>query len=129
LLPFSLVYVVDTVAWGQAFADGRPVSFGRMFRIRWAGESVNNVVPSAYVGGEVVKAHLLCRRGVPVKTATASTVLSKTAQSVAQVAFIAAASLTFLQLAPDEPGMRMGMTVVVAGATAVVAGFFLLQRR
>ena len=34
-------------------------------RVRWAGESINSVVPSAYIGGEAAKVQLLHKRGVP----------------------------------------------------------------
>src|SRR4051794_10679588 len=60
LVPFALVYVLDTLGWRFAFGrDGVPVGYGTLFRIRWAGESINSVIASAYIGGEAVKVHLL----------------------------------------------------------------------
>ena len=66
LLPFTLVYLLDTLGWRFAFGRAFPstISFGTLFRIRWAGESLNNVVPSAYLGGEAAKVYLLHKRGV-----------------------------------------------------------------
>ena len=68
LLPFALVYLLDTVGWRLCFGRTLPkaISFATLFRIRLAGESLNNVVPSAYLGGEAVKVYLLHKRGLPV---------------------------------------------------------------
>ena len=95
LLPFGLVYLLDTLGWRFAFGDeGVPgVGFGTLARIRWAGESINTVLPSAYIGGEAVKVQLLHKRGVPRMHSASSVVAGKTAQVVAQVVFIAAGAV------------------------------------
>jgi hypothetical protein len=49
LVPYFFVYVLDTWGWYLAFggyAAVRP-SYLTLFRVRWAGESINNVIPSA----------------------------------------------------------------------------------
>src|SRR5262245_19766691 len=74
LLPYFLVYCVDTIAWSLAFSTRPNVPFWRLFLIRWAGESLNNVLPSAYVGGEALKVYLLRKQGVSVVEATSSAV-------------------------------------------------------
>ncbi len=68
LVPYALVYLLDTIGWRLSFGRTLPktISFGTLFRIRWAGESLNNVVPSAYLGGEAVKVYLLHKRGMQV---------------------------------------------------------------
>jgi len=45
LLPYALVYLLDTVGWRLCFGRtlSKAISFGTLFRIRWAGESLNNV--------------------------------------------------------------------------------------
>ena len=55
LLPYFMVYVVDWVAWRWCFPPRLSLPFFTLFRIRWAGEAVNNVLPSGTVGGEAVK--------------------------------------------------------------------------
>jgi uncharacterized membrane protein YbhN (UPF0104 family) len=129
LLPFFVVYVVDAAAWSCAFARGAPTRFWRTFRIRWAGEAVSNVIPSGYLGGEVVKVHLLRRSGASGKEATSSTVVSKTAQSAAQLMFVAAGSLVFLRIAPDDPAWRFALGCFFVAALAALAAFFWLQTR
>ncbi len=90
LLPYGLVYALDTLGWRLAFGKSWPpgLSLLQLVRIRWAGEAVNNLVPSGYLGGEGVKVYLLHRAGVSGVTATTSVVVSKTIQVLAQVLFI-----------------------------------------
>ena len=131
LLPYLLVYVLDTWGWYLAFgkyADVRP-AFLTLFRVRWAGEAVNNVIPSGYVGGEAVKAYLLHKRGVPGLTCGTSVVASKTCQVIAQVAFIGSGALLALPNLPADSGARRGMMVITVAAFGVVVLLLLLQRR
>ena len=90
LFPYGLVYMLDTLGWRLAFGRSWPagLSMLQLVRIRWAGESVNNIVPSGYLGGEAVKVYLLHRAGVSPVAATTSVVVSKTIQIGAQVLFI-----------------------------------------
>lgn len=129
LLPYLTVYVVDCVAWRFCFRPGTQVPFWTLFRIRWAGESVNNVVPSAYVGGEAVKVYLLRQHGISTADGTSSAVVSKTAQSVGQLILILLAAIAFLKLAGDQSGLRVGMLLVLLCGVTILAGLFWMQRR
>lgn len=129
LAPYLLVYVVDFLGWRFSFPPGLKISFATLLRIRWAGEAVNNVLPSAYVGGEAVKVYLLRQCGLATQTGMSTAVVSKSAQSVAQLFFILLAALAFLQLAGDQPGLRAGMMLVLGGGGVVLAGLFWMQTR
>lgn len=129
LAPYFCVYVVDCAAWRFTLLNRSTISFWTLFRIRWAGEAVNNVLPSAYVGGEAVKVYLLKKRGVCGNAAATSSVVSKTAQTTAQVFYVLLAAGAFACLGGDQPGLRAGMVVVLAAGAAVVWGLFWLQRR
>jgi putative membrane protein len=131
LLPFGLVYLFDTLGWRFAFGEaGVPgVGFGTLARIRWAGESINTVLPSAYIGGEAVKVQLLHKRGVPRMHGASSVVAGKTAQVVAQVVFIAIGAIAGLAILPPESRARAGMLAITVLAIAVVAVLFWLQQR
>jgi len=131
MAPYFLVYVFDTLGWYLtfgAYAAARP-SYLTLFRLRWAGESVNNVIPSGNVGGEAVKVYLLHKRGVPGLTAGTSVVTSKTCQVLAQVVFIGLGSLAALPHLPANSGARGGMGIITAGAFGVACLLFLLQRQ
>ncbi len=75
LLPYAGVYLFDTIGWAYAFpsAAGSQLSACELFRIRTAGEAVNNLVPSAYLAGEPVKVYLATKRGVGSMVVSAST--------------------------------------------------------
>ncbi len=129
LIPYFCVYIVDCLGWKFCLPPRLRVSFPTLFRIRWAGESVNNVVPSAYVGGEAVKVYLLKQHGVSGGEGATAAVVSKTAQSVAQLILIMLAAAAFLRLAGGKPGLVTGMLLVIAGAIGILAALFWMQRR
>ena len=132
LLPFCLVYLLDTLGWYLAFGKaGVPggVSFRTLMRVRWGGESINSILPSAYIGGEAAKVHLLHKRGVPRMDSASSVVAGKTAQFLAQVVFIAAGSTAGAVNLPPESPARTGMWAMTVLAMAVVALLFWLQQR
>jgi glycosyltransferase 2 family protein len=129
LVPYFCVYTVDCVGWRFCFPPSLHLSFATLFRIRWAGEAVNNVLPSASVGGEAVKVFLLRQRGIPADTGTTSVVVGRTAQTVAQLLFVLLAAAIFLRLAGHLPGLRAAMLLVLGCGTVVLAGLFWIQRR
>ena len=123
LLPFALVYLLDTVGWRLCLGRTLPkaISFGTLFRIRWAGESVNNVVPSAYLGGEAVKVYLLHKRGLPVVDGASSVIIGKTAQVLGEVIFIAFGAVAGSSILPANSSARAGMFAITGAATALIA--------
>lgn len=130
-LPYFLVYIFDTWGWYLAFgayAASRP-SFLTLFRVRWAGESINSVIPSGYVGGEALKAYLLHKRGVPGLIASTSVVASKTCQVLAQVAFIGLGAVAAQSHLPADSDARRGMMFVALASLIVIALLFVLQRQ
>lgn len=88
-LPYLLVYLFDAIGWQVAFHH-RPKELGfvRLFLVRTAGESLNNTLPSAYLGGEPVKALLLKRFHVDMAEAASSVIVAKTTMTIAQIMFI-----------------------------------------
>jgi len=131
LLPYALVYLLDTVGWRLSFGCALPkaISFGTLFRIRWAGESLNNVVPSAYLGGEAVKVYLLHKHGLPVADGAASVIIGKTAQVLAEVIFIGFGAVAGSAILPADSAARAGMFAIAGAATALVVMLFWLQHR
>jgi glycosyltransferase 2 family protein len=129
LVPYFVVYLVDCAAWRWCFPQALPLRFSTLFRIRWAGEAVNNVLPSGSVGGEAVKVYLLRRRGVATRTGTSSVVVGRSAQTVAQLVYVLLAAVVLLHLAGHQPGLRAGMLLILGGGTAVLAAFFWVQHR
>jgi uncharacterized protein (TIRG00374 family) len=132
LIPYLVVYVVDCFAWAQTLprtASGIP--FTTLLRIRWCGESVNNLLPSAYVAGEALKVVLLRSHHVSAREGATSAVVSKTAQTFAQLFFILLASIIFLLTARHQAfqqGLRTGLIVICSTGCAAVAALFAIQK-
>jgi putative membrane protein len=91
LLPYLGVASLDVISWRQTLpaAARATVPFHVLFLARMAGEAVNSVTPTATLGGEPVKAHLLRAYGVSVSDGLASIVVAKTALTIAQSLFTA----------------------------------------
>jgi uncharacterized protein (TIRG00374 family) len=128
LLPYFGVYVIDCLAWAQTLPNGK-VPFLTLFRFRWAGEAVNYVLPTAYVGGEAVKVCLLRGHGMSGADGAVSAIVSKTAQTIAQLAFVLVASIVLFTRAQDRPDLRLGVGLVgLCGLTAVAALLWVQNR-
>lgn len=129
LLPYFCVYIVDCWGWILSFARRPPLRFATLFRIRWAGEAINSVIPSAYIGGEAAKVLILRRKGVPGGDAVAAAVLSKTLQTLSQLVFLAIAAVAFLSLGTVSAGFAGSIVVLLILGTAGIVGGILWQRR
>ena len=106
LLPSLLMYILEAYGWLVTLgAWAKDVPFWRVLAIRTAGEVVNMTTPTAYVGGEPLKAFLLKRQGVPIVEGLASVVTAKTTMTIAQILFILA-------------GIGLGFWLLGAGGSA-----------
>ena len=129
LLPMIVVYLLEALGWHLTLGSyARQVGFGRLFAIRMAGETVNVTTPTAYVGGEPLKAYILKRYGIPMVEGLASVVTAKTTMTMAQVLFILLGlALGFWILGASEH--YLAATVVSVGLlTFGIALFFIMQR-
>ena len=131
LMPFFLVYILDTWGWYLAFGAYTAVrpAYLTLFRVRWAAEAINSIIPSAYIAGEALKVYLLHKRGFPGMAAGTSVVASKTCQVLAQVFFIGLGAIAATNILPEKHGARAGMMAVALAAFSLVGLIFLLQRR
>lgn len=129
-LPFMLVYMIDAWAWIIAFGRQRiGLRYFTMLRIRWAGEAINYILPTAYVGGEAVKVYLLHKRGVSPTVGGAAAVVSKSCQTLAMVIFIACGAVAALPYLPAGSPAKQGMFTVAGLAIAGAGLLFWMQRR
>ena len=64
--------LLDALAWWSLFPRTERLSLWELFWMRWIGESVSTLVPSATVGGDVVRARLAALHGASIPTAAAS---------------------------------------------------------
>jgi uncharacterized protein (TIRG00374 family) len=97
VIPYFTSYFVDSIGWLWILRRGFPSTAGnpgtapsllQVFAIRAAGEAVNGITPTAYLGGEPLKAWLLQQHGVPLVPGLASVLVSKTALMLTQGGFV-----------------------------------------
>ena len=79
--------LADAIGWRRLLAGPAQPSVWAMVRARWIGEAVNGLLPVLQIGGNVVKAGLVARTGVPGARAGASVVVDVTLVVTSQVCF------------------------------------------
>jgi putative membrane protein len=121
------VLLADTLGWRAVLRRDERPSFKAMAVYRWIGSSVNGLLPAAQVGGEIVRAHLLTRAGVPGPIAGASVVVDLTAGLATQLAFVLLGIGLLLKSGGGaSPVAHLGVGLGVLGL--LVLGFIVLQR-
>jgi putative membrane protein len=75
----------DMLGWRELFPPAERVGLARLFVFRWVGESVNNLLPVAQVGGDVIRARLAARAGASLRESGAATVVDFTIGLVTQM--------------------------------------------
>ena len=133
LLPSLLMYVLEAYGWQVTLGLGaKDVPFWRVLAIRTAGEVVNMTTPTAYVGGEPLKAYLLARQGVPLIEGLASVVTAKTTMTIAQILFILAGIGLGFWLLGSNGSAGQTVTAALVGVGLLLFGvgaFVLIQRQ
>jgi putative membrane protein len=118
---------LDTIGWGVLFPKSvRPRLF-QLLWMRWIGESVSTLVPSAAVGGDIVRARLAAISGTPLPLAAGSVLVDITLGIFIQAGF----TLLGLFLLVDRTGKTsfVGPTLIgVVVALFAFAGFYFVQR-
>ncbi len=123
LIPIFL----DTIGWGVLFPKSDRPRLLQLFWMRWIGESVSTLVPSAAVGGDIVRARLAAIRGAPLPLAAGTVLVDITLGIFIQ----AGLTLLGLFLLVERTGKTsfVGPTLIgVVVALFAFAGFYFVQR-
>ena len=98
---------------------------------RWVGESANSLMPAGQLGGPVLMARHLARRGLPMDEAAAAITVSTTLQTFAQIAFALLGVVVLgTQTSHFSPtALRTAALIASAFLAVQVGGFYLIQRR
>ena len=128
-LPYGLVNCLGMISWSNLLPDRatRP-SLGRLYLLYLSGESLNQLTPTASMGGEPYKAFRLKAQGVPWEQATASVVIQKGMMVLSLVLYI------FLGLALNVfvlngSASHLGLPSLAALALGVACLLFLVVQR
>jgi putative membrane protein len=125
----GVAYLANTAGWRCAFPPPRPpVRFRTLLAARLAGEAINNLTPTATIGGEVVRGRML--EGVVDSSAVwASIAIAKLMQTLAQMVFVFVGLLLIAQHTPlpaaFERGLLIGLVVLTTGLLTGIV----MQRR
>ncbi|GLU30930.1 lysylphosphatidylglycerol synthase domain-containing protein [Trinickia caryophylli] len=111
----------------------RRTTFKDTMFARWAGESVNSLLPAGQLGGPVLMARHLAQRGLPLPRAAAAITVSTTMQAFAQIVFALIGLAAFAAAATSTHHATAGVRTATLVASAVLAvamiAFYVAQRR
>ncbi|MFN3466785.1 MAG: lysylphosphatidylglycerol synthase transmembrane domain-containing protein, partial [Candidatus Brocadiales bacterium] len=129
LIPYMLVFALDTLGWRYALKNLTPdLKFLGLFAARMAGESINCLTPSAYLGGEPIKVYLLKTYNVSTVDGMASVVISRTIMTLAQVVFVlAGVALAFSRL--KDTNSLLAITAITLLLGIPLTGMVLVSRK
>jgi putative membrane protein len=91
IVPSLAIALCDAKGWACALPATIHLPHIPLWRwslARLAGEAVNNLTPTANIGGEPVKVYMLRAHGLTTDAGLASVVVAKTALTVSQVVFV-----------------------------------------
>jgi putative membrane protein len=121
-------YVANALGWRAAFPCGRPnVPFRTLLAARIAGDAINNLTPTATMGGEVIRARML--RGLVDPTqAWASVAIAKITQAIGQVVFIIGGLVLVLRDTALPVGIERGLLIFIS-LLAISLGLAIITQR
>jgi putative membrane protein len=130
LIPYIFVYLFDALGWRMTLGEkAREIGFLQLFLSRMAGEAINYITPSAYLGGEPVKAYLLQKHGIPLVDGLASVVTAKTVMVISQILFVLLGiGLAFTGQHNDD-GLFYAAALVVTLVSLAAAFLVFVQHR
>ncbi len=117
----------NTRGWQWALGPA-PLGFWRLYWIRQAGTAINQLTPTASVGGELAKA-LLLRGKARSSEILASLVVAKVSLAAAQATTVLLGLAVALDRLRDAPELARAIVTVFALIVAAIVAFVAVQRR
>jgi putative membrane protein len=124
----SIPIFLDAVAWWVLFPKPERPSLLRLYWMRWIGESVSTLVPSAAVGGDIIRARLAAIYGTPLAISAGTVIVDLTLGIFVQAGFTLAGLALLVRATGKTEFVGPTLWGLVIGIAAF-AGFFLAQRR
>ncbi len=118
----------NTIAWRRTLPPDAAVPFTLLFWVRQAGVAINQLTPTATVGGEVVKTMLL-RPRLPTAVTAASLVAARMSYALGQATLVLLGLSAVLGRTRDTPDLAIAIVVAFAATVGGVFGFVQLQQR
>jgi putative membrane protein len=123
----AIPVLLDALAWWALFPKPERLSLWQLFWMRWIGESVSTLVPSAAVGGDVVRARLAALYGASISSAAASVLVDITLGVFVQIVFTLLGLALIVTATGHQGFVRPTLIGAVVGVFAII-GFYAVQR-
>lgn len=120
--------VFATLGWAALLPRSNRRRLASLFMYRWIAESVNNLLPVAQVGGDILRARLATLGGVPAVSSSAAVVADITAGLLTQVIFAFGGLALLLASGEISVGRLLGLCVGLLFLIGMLAGFAWFQR-
>jgi uncharacterized protein (TIRG00374 family) len=132
LLPYVLLRVLPiflhTAAWAACFSGQRlPLPLWQLALVRQAGNTINQLTPTADLGGEVTKA-LLLEPVMPREQAMAAVVIEKGGTTLAKMAYLALGTVYLTHYLPLSTELKVSLVLVIGLISLGLIGFIAFQR-
>jgi len=124
---FVVPLFLDAVAWWVLFPRSDRLLLRKLLWMRWIGESVSTLVPSAAVGGDVVRARLAAINGAPLRLAASTVLVDVTLGVFTQAVFTVLGLVLLVQVTGQKSFIRPTLIGTLIGVVGV-AGFYFVQR-
>ncbi len=124
---FVVPVFLDAVAWWVLFPKPDRLPLRKLLWMRWIGESVSTLVPSAAVGGDVVRARLAAINGTPLPIAAGSVLVDLTLGVFTQALFTVLGLVLLIDVTEQRNFVRPTLVGTLIGVVGV-AGFYFVQR-
>jgi putative membrane protein len=124
---FAVPVVLDAAAWWVLFPKSDRLPLRKLLWMRWIGESVSTLVPSAAVGGDIVRARLASINGASVPVAAGSVLVDVTLGVFTQAGFTVLGLALLVYVTGQKNFVRPTLVGTLIGVLGV-AGFYFVQR-
>lgn len=131
-IPYPVLLIFDTLGWSYAFPPGflnGRIRLADLYLVRLAGEAINNTTPTAYLGGEPVKAFLLQRFRISAGDGLASVVIAKTTLIASQILFILTGAVLLVLRNSDTGLLLWGLILALPLALLFILTLVLWQKK
>lgn len=129
VLPVNVATLVaDSLGWRALIARRPRPSLAALTAMRWVGTSINELLPVAQVGGEIVRARLLTKKGTGGPLAGATVVVDLTLGLMTQMC-VAGLGLGLLLAHQTDGGQLPDLALGIAVLAVLLACFVVAQRR
>jgi len=124
---FAVPVFLDALAWWVLFPKLERPALLQLLWMRWVGESVSTLVPSAAVGGDIVRARLAAINGTPLPLAAGTVLVDLTLGVFVQAGFTMLGLVLLVDATGQRNFVRPTLIATLIGVVCI-AGFYFVQR-